>query len=108
MVRRDDSRDEPRRADTPPDRSSLLSIAAFGDFRLHVTERVLEKGGAPLKIGSRALDILTTLLERAPEVVSKRDLIARVWGSLVVDEGSLRFHIAVLRKTLGEGESGAP
>src|SRR5262249_20538487 len=59
-------------------------------------------------IGSRALDILVTLLQSAPEVVDKRELISRVWGRLVVDEGSLRFHIASLRKILGDTESGAP
>ena len=80
-------------------------IASFGPFRLHATERLLEMNGTPLKIGSRALDILITLLEHAPEVVSKRDLIRRVWGQLVVDEVSLRVHVAALRKRLGDGDS---
>ena len=80
-------------------------IAAFGPFRLRATDRLLEKDGAPLKIGSRALDILIMLLERAPEVVSNRDLMRRVWGKLVVDEVSLRFHVAELRKRLGDGQS---
>ena len=81
-------------------------IVAFGRFRLLATERVLEKDGARLKLGSRALDILIALVERAPEVVGKRELLARVWPGLVVDEGSLRFHIAALRKVLGDGQSG--
>ena len=86
--------------------SALLGkIASFGPFRLHATERLLEKNGTPLKIGSRALDILITLLEHAPEVVGRRDLIRRVWGKLVVDDVSLRFHIAALRKRLGDGDS---
>jgi predicted ATPase/DNA-binding winged helix-turn-helix (wHTH) protein len=79
-------------------------IASFGPFRLYVTERLLEKSGTELRIGSRALDILIMLLEHAPEVVSKRDLIQRVWGELVVDEVSLRFHVAAIRKQLAEGE----
>src|SRR5580658_9553301 len=80
-------------------------IASFGPFRLHVTERLLEKNETPLKIGSRALDILITLLEHAPEVVSKRDLIRRVWGQLVVDQVSLRVHVAALRERLGDRDS---
>jgi predicted ATPase/DNA-binding winged helix-turn-helix (wHTH) protein len=80
-------------------------IASFGPFRLHVTERLLERNGTALKIGSRALDILIMLLEHAPEVVSKRDLIQRVWGELVVDEVSLRFHVAALRKRLGDEDA---
>ena len=80
-------------------------IASFGPFRLHATERLLEKNGTALKIGSRALDILITLLEHAPEVVSNRDLIRRAWGQLVVDEVSLRVHVTALRKRLGDGDS---
>ena len=93
--------------DTPAVGPSALrgKIASFGPFRLHATERLLEKNGTALKIGSRALDILITLLEHAPEVVSKRDLMRRVWGQLVVDEVSLRFHVAALRKRLGDGDS---
>ena len=80
-------------------------IASFGSFRLHATERLLEKNGTSLKIGSRALDILITLLEHAPEVVSKRELIRRVWGPLVVDEVSLPVQVNALRKRLGDGGS---
>jgi DNA-binding winged helix-turn-helix (wHTH) protein len=80
-------------------------VIAFGHFRLRAAERLLEKDGVRLKLGSRALDILIALVERAPEVVSKRELLARAWPDLVVDEGSLRFHISVLRKVLGDGES---
>jgi predicted ATPase/DNA-binding winged helix-turn-helix (wHTH) protein len=81
------------------------TVASFGPFRLHATERILEKNGTPLNIGSRALDILITLLECAPEVVSKRELVRRTWGDLVVDEGSLRVHITALRKQLDDGDS---
>jgi len=81
-------------------------VIAFGHFRLRKAERLLERDGVRLKLGSRALDILIALVERAPEVVSKRELLARVWPGLVVDEGSLRFHIAALRKVLGDRQSG--
>jgi predicted ATPase len=93
--------------DGPAVGSSTLQgkLACFGPFRLHVSERLLERNETPLKIGSRTLDVLITLLEHAPEVVNKRDLIRRVWGQLVVDEVSLRFHVAALRKRLGEGGS---
>jgi predicted ATPase/DNA-binding winged helix-turn-helix (wHTH) protein len=79
-------------------------VSSFGPFRLHVTERLLEKNGVPVKIGSRALDILITLLEQAPEVVSQHDLNRRAWGRLIVDESSIRAHIARLRKRLDEAD----
>jgi predicted ATPase/DNA-binding winged helix-turn-helix (wHTH) protein len=81
-------------------------ILSFGPFRLFATERLLEKDGVALNVGSRALDLLIALIERAPEVVSKRELMERVWSNLLVDEGSLRFQIASLRKVLGDGQSG--
>ena len=81
-------------------------LICFGPFRLSVTERVLEKGGVRVPLGSRALDILIALVERPAEVVSKKELFARVWPDLVVDEGNLRYHVSALRKALGEGRSG--
>src|SRR5487761_277900 len=95
--------DEENGSASPPS-ASRGTIASFGAFRLHAAERVLEKDGKPLKLGGRAFDILLTLLERAPEIVSKRDLIRRAWGTLVVDDVSLRVHVAALRKCLREGE----
>ncbi len=80
---------------------------SFGPFRLLPKARLLEKDGAPQHIGGRALDILVALAERPGEVVSKRDLVERVWADVNVDEGSLRFHITALRKALGGGAAGA-
>jgi predicted ATPase/DNA-binding winged helix-turn-helix (wHTH) protein len=74
----------------------------FGPFRLQAAERLLTKTGAPVPLGSRALDILMLLVERAGEVVSKNDLMARVWPSMTVDASVLRVHVAILRKALGD------
>jgi predicted ATPase/DNA-binding winged helix-turn-helix (wHTH) protein len=63
--------------------------------------------GAPVELGGRALDILISLVSHPNEVVSKRDLLARVWPDVTVEEASLRFHIASLRKALGEGKEDA-
>src|SRR5215469_10312191 len=80
---------------------------AFGPFRLFPTERLLEKDGVPVRIGGRALDILILLVERPGEVVDKRELLAKVWAGVTVDEGSLRFHVGALRKALDDEVSGA-
>jgi predicted ATPase/DNA-binding winged helix-turn-helix (wHTH) protein len=93
----------PVRGEERPQRKDFIS---FGPFRFFATQRLLEKDGVPLNLGSRALDLLGALIERAAEVVSKRELMARVWPDLIVEEGSLRFHIASLRKILGDGQSG--
>src|SRR5882757_1499172 len=81
-------------------------VLCFGPFRLAASERVLEKEGVRVRLGSRALDILIALVERPTEVVTKKELFARVWPDLLVDEGNLRYHVSALRKALGEGRSG--
>jgi len=95
--------EEPMLDEERPQRKDFIS---FGPFRFFATQRLLEKDGAPLNLGSRALDLLSVLIEHATEIVSKRELMARVWPDLIVEEGSLRFHIASLRKVLGDGQSG--
>ena len=80
---------------------------SFGPFHLVANERLLTKAGAPVELGARALDILVVLISAPNEVVSKKDLLSRVWPDVVVEEGSLRFHIASLRKALGDGQDGA-
>ena len=82
-------------------------VVSFGPFRLYAAQRLIERAGAPLHLGARALDILIVLVEQASKVVSKNDLMARVWPGVTVDEGSLRVHVAALRKALGDGEAGA-
>ena len=78
----------------------------FGSLRLIPAHRVLLEDGKPLRLGSRALDILITLVERAGETIRKDELIARTWPDTVVDEGALRVHVAALRKALGDGRAG--
>lgn len=90
---------------TPPTQSN--ETVSFGPFVLVPGERLLTKDGARIELSARAYDILVTLLSRPNEVVSKNDLIAEVWPGLNVEEGSLRFHVAGLRKALGDGKDGA-
>lgn len=79
----------------------------FGPFLFHPARRVLLSAGEPVRLGSRALDILAVLVERAGEIVGKDQLMRSVWPSAVVEEGALRVHMTALRKALGEGQSGA-
>ncbi len=82
-------------------------LASFGPFRLFAVERQLKKGDDALQVGSRALDTLIALVERAGEVVTQKELISRVWPDVTVEEANLRVHIASLRKALGDGREGA-
>jgi len=78
----------------------------FGPFELSIGERVLRRDGQLLPLGGRALDILTYLAERSGEVVAKRELIDHAWPDVIVEEGSLRVHVAAIRKALGDGQFG--
>ena len=84
-------------------------IFQFEDFRLDRRSGGLFKyNGAdklePIAIGSRALDILGVLIERAGEVASKDEIIAAVWPGIVVEDGNLTVQIAALRRVLDRGQ----
>ena len=81
-------------------------VFTFGSFRLIPAGQLLLEDEKPLRLGSRALEILIALVERAGETVLKDQLIGRVWPSTVVEEGALRVHVAALRKALGDGRGG--
>lgn len=79
---------------------------SFGSFQLLPTQRALLDRGKPMRLGSRALDILITLVEQAGTTVPKSALMTRVWPDTIVDKAALRVHIAALRKAIGDGHSG--
>ncbi|MET4068196.1 putative ATPase/DNA-binding winged helix-turn-helix (wHTH) protein [Bradyrhizobium sp. S3.2.6] len=78
----------------------------FGPFELSSRERVLRRDGVALPLGSRALDILIYLAARPGEVIAKQELIDHVWPDVTVEEGSIRVHVAAIRKALGDGQFG--
>jgi DNA-binding winged helix-turn-helix (wHTH) protein len=78
----------------------------FGPFELNVAERSLKKAGEVIPLGGRAFDILVTLLERPGEIVTKGELIAKVWPDVTVEEGNLRVQLSAPRKALDDGRFG--
>lgn len=78
----------------------------FGRFRLNVAERVLSRDGEVVPLTPKVLDILLTLVEHRGQVVSKEDLMKRVWPDTFVEEGNLTQNISLLRKALGESPGG--
>src|SRR6476661_8351046 len=78
----------------------------FGPFELSIRERVLRRDGVALPLGDRALDILIYLAERPGKVVAKRELMDHVWSDVTVEEGTIRVHVAAIRKALGDGQFG--
>ncbi|MGY2338047.1 ATP-binding protein [Pseudomonas sp. SDO5532_S415] len=82
------------------------TVLRFGPYAFHLHQRLVLEGDQPLRLGGRALDILQVLVEHAGSVVSKDELIAKVWPRSVVEEINLRVHIAALRRAFRDGEGG--
>src|SRR5712692_9655842 len=79
---------------------------SFGPFRLLVAQRLLLEADNPVRLGSRAFDILAALVERPGEVVSKKELIARAWPKTFVEDANLKIQVGALRRALGDGQGG--
>src|SRR6202162_6407813 len=79
---------------------------SFGPFRLLGAQRLLLEGDTPVRLGSRAFDILAALVERAGEVVGKEDLIGRAWPQTLVEESNLKIQVSALRRAIGDGQGG--
>jgi DNA-binding winged helix-turn-helix (wHTH) protein len=85
---------------------ATTSEVSFGSFRLLPAQLLLLKGDEPVPLGSRAMHILIILLERPGELVSRQELMARVWSNLFVEPANLTVHISALRRRLRDGRDG--
>lgn len=73
----------------------------FGRFELQPEERRLLDAGVPVALGPRAFDLLLVLVERAGRLITKDELLERVWPRVIVEEAALQMQISALRKVLG-------
>jgi DNA-binding winged helix-turn-helix (wHTH) protein/TolB-like protein len=79
----------------------------FGPFRLDPAERRLLRDGSPVALTPKCFDLLVVLVESAGHLLSKSELMERVWPQQFVEETNLSVNISELRKALGEGQDGA-
>jgi len=85
-----------------PDNNTYL----FGGFRFSPAKQLLLRDGVPVRVGARALDILTLLLRQAGEAVGRVELEEFVWPNTLVHESSLRVNVAALRRALSDSAPG--
>lgn len=83
-------------------------VYEFGRFRLEVARRTLFADGVPVQLSSRAFDILQLLIEMRARVVTKDEILDRVWHGTIVEENNLSVQISGLRRALGEKAEGQP
>ena len=74
----------------------------FGRFRVLLRQRQLVADGVPIELGTRAFDLLLVLLEADGGLVTKDELMSRVWPGIVVAEEILKVQISALRKAFAE------
>ena len=74
----------------------------FGDFQLSVSEGILTRGGASVRLPQKTLDLLLVLVKNANRVIGKEELMREVWAGAFVEEANLTVHISTLRKIFAE------
>jgi predicted ATPase/DNA-binding winged helix-turn-helix (wHTH) protein len=84
------------------DRLNRHQALVFGRFRFVVHSREFTADGIPVAVGNRALEVLAVLIEADGELVTKDELLGRVWPTTTVEENNLQFQISSLRKALGD------
>ena len=75
---------------------------AFGPFVVDPVKRTLSRAGRPVPITSKTFDVLVVLLEHRDHIVSKDELLTRVWPDTAVNENNLTRQISSLRRVLGQ------
>jgi DNA-binding winged helix-turn-helix (wHTH) protein len=82
--------------------SAAQASLGFGRFRVLLRQRQLLADELPVELGTRAFDLLLALLESDGSLVTKEELLARVWPGIAVAEVNVKVHVSALRKALGE------
>jgi DNA-binding winged helix-turn-helix (wHTH) protein len=81
--------------------SAAEALFEFGRFRVLLRQRLLIADGAPVELGTRGFELLLVLLEANGSLVSKEQLVARVWPGVFVAQDNLKTQVSNLRKALG-------
>lgn len=79
-----------------------MSSMQFGPFLIDLEERVLRRDGQLVPLTPKAFDVLAALAEEPGRLVSKDELLRKVWPDTFVEESNLAYHIFTVRKALGD------
>jgi DNA-binding winged helix-turn-helix (wHTH) protein len=75
----------------------------FGRFRVLLRQRLLIADGVQIELGGRAFELLLALLQADGALVTKAELLARVWPGIIVTQANVKTQVFALRKALAEG-----
>ena len=76
-------------------------VYASGECEIDLARRELRILGSPVPVGGRAFEIIEVLVQSAGELVTKDELMNRIWPGAVVAENTLHVHAGAVRKALG-------
>lgn len=79
-----------------------MSVFRFRDFQFDTVERRLTRNGEWVDLTPKAMDILEVFVARPGQLITRDEIIGKVWGNTLVEEGNLSVHISKLRKALEE------
>ena len=82
-------------------RASPNLIYTCEPWEVDIGRRELRSRGAPVALGSRAFEIVEVLARAGGELVSKDELMERIWPGVAVGDNTLQVHISAVRKALG-------
>jgi non-specific serine/threonine protein kinase len=78
-----------------------LTVYQAGECEIDLARRELRTDGVPVPIGGRAFEIIEVLVRSAGDLVTKNDLMDRVWPGAIIGDNTLQVHISAVRKALG-------
>jgi DNA-binding winged helix-turn-helix (wHTH) protein len=84
-----------------------VTKVAFGTFTFDSGTRELLDSGRRVHLSPKAFDLLQLLVERRPAVVSKADILGRVWTDAFVSDANLSVVVAEIRQALGDDSKDA-
>ena len=90
------------RASSGPTLSATIEAVTFGDARFDWRTGELRRNGSAIRLTPKATALLAALLERAPNLVTKDELLARVWDGKAVGDEALTSCIQELRRALND------
>lgn len=79
----------------------------FGEFQLDTAEWVLRQAGEIVPVAPKGVQALELLVRNAGRVVSRSEMVESLWPDTNVEESNLTVTISLLRRALGDHESGA-
>jgi len=74
----------------------------FLEFELDLAEYRLDRGGIPIEVEPKVLDVLMYLIQHRDRVVPRRELISAAWAGVKVGDASLSRAIREARRVLGD------